>query len=117
MLGALWAYDGWNNIAFMAGEVKRPERNLPLALISSMILVMLLYVFDNISYYHVLTPTQIASVPASSSTAAEVIRRGARFSGSYPMAAAMMTRRLAPSMLDPRDGARALRDGSRSLVL
>jgi len=91
MLGALWAYDGWNNIAFMAGEVKRPERNLPLALISSMILVMALYVFDNISYYHVLTPTQIASVPASSSTAAEVIRRLLGSSAVTLMAAAMMT--------------------------
>src|SRR5215813_7558404 len=91
MLGALWAYDGWNNIAFMAGEVKRPERNLPLALISSMILVMALYVFDNISYYHVLTPTQIASVPAASSTAAEVIRRLLGSAAVTVMAAAMMT--------------------------
>jgi APA family basic amino acid/polyamine antiporter len=33
MIGALWAYDGWNNITFLAGEVKNPGRNLPLALI------------------------------------------------------------------------------------
>ncbi|HXI75225.1 MAG TPA: amino acid permease, partial [Pyrinomonadaceae bacterium] len=39
MLGALWAYDGWNNITFLAGEVKNPERNLPLGLIISMFLV------------------------------------------------------------------------------
>ena len=32
MIGALWAYDGWNNITFLAGEVKNPGRNLPLAL-------------------------------------------------------------------------------------
>jgi len=31
MIGALWAYDGWNNITFLAGEVKNPGRNLPLA--------------------------------------------------------------------------------------
>jgi basic amino acid/polyamine antiporter, APA family len=91
MLGALWAYDGWNNVAFMAGEVKRPERNLPLALISSMFLVMGLYVFVNLSYYHVLTPTEIASVPASSSTAAEVIRRLLGSAAVTLMAAAMMT--------------------------
>ena len=91
MLGALWAYDGWNNVAFMAGEVKRPERNLPLALIVSMLVVMGLYVFVNLSYYHVLSPTQIASVPASSSTAAEVISRLLGATAVTLMAAAMMT--------------------------
>lgn len=91
MLGALWAYDGWNNVAFMAGEVKRPERNLPLALIISMFLVIGLYLFVNISYYYVLTPTEIASVSASSSTAAEVIRRLLGSVAVTLMAAAMMT--------------------------
>ena len=91
MLGALWAYDGWNNVAFMAGEVKRPERNLPLALITSMLVVMGIYVFINISYYHVLSPTQIASIPASSSTAAEVVRRLLGSAAVTLMAAAMMT--------------------------
>jgi basic amino acid/polyamine antiporter, APA family len=75
MLGALWAYDGWNNISYMAGEVKRPERNLPLALISSMFIVMALYVLVNLSYYYVLTPTEVASVSWASSVAAEATRR------------------------------------------
>jgi len=91
MLGALWAYDGWNNITFMAGEVKNPGRNLPLALIGGMFLVIGLYLFVNLSYYHVLTPTEIASVAESSSVAAEVVRR---LLGSIVvtfMAAAMMT--------------------------
>src|SRR5260370_25791288 len=52
MLGALWAYDGWNNVTFMAGEVKNPGRNLPLALITSMFIVMALYLFVNFGYYH-----------------------------------------------------------------
>lgn len=75
MLGALWAYDGWNNITFMAAEVKRPERNLPLGLIGSMLIVMTLYLFVNFGYYHALSPTQIASVPAASSVAAEVVKK------------------------------------------
>ena len=91
MLGALWAYDGWNNITFMAGEVKNPGRNLPLALIGGMLLVMALYLFVNLSYYHVLTPTQIASVPESSSVAAEVVRRLLGSLVVTVMAAAMMT--------------------------
>ena len=75
MLGALWAYDGWNNISYMAGEVKHPERNLPLALIGSMLIIIALYVLVNVSYYYVLTPTEVASVPLKSSVAAEAVRR------------------------------------------
>src|SRR6266571_3438281 len=91
MLGALWAYDGWNNITFLAGEVKQPERNLPLGLIISMFIVMGLYLLVNLSYYHVLTPTEIASVPASLSVAAEVVRRLLGAIALTLMAAAMMT--------------------------
>jgi len=91
MLGALWAYDGWNNITFLAGEVKNPERNLPLGLIISMFLVMGLYLLVNVSYYHVLTPTEIASVAASSSVAAEVVKRLLGAVAVTLMAAAMMT--------------------------
>ena len=91
MIGALWAYDGWNNITFLAGEVKNPGRNLPLALIGGGLLVMALYLFVNLNYYHVLTPTQIADVPGSSSVAAEVVRRLLGAGAVTLMAAAMMT--------------------------
>lgn len=91
MIGALWAYDGWNNITFLAGEVKNPGRNLPLALIGGGLLVMTLYLFVNASYYHVLTPTQIADVPGSSSVAGEVVRRLLGAGAVTLMAAAMMT--------------------------
>jgi APA family basic amino acid/polyamine antiporter len=72
MLAALWGYDGWNNITLVAGEVKNPQRNIPLALIGGTMLIILLYVFVNIAYFYVLTPTQVASVPAGSSVAATV---------------------------------------------
>ncbi|HEV8429383.1 MAG TPA: amino acid permease [Pyrinomonadaceae bacterium] len=91
MIGALWAYDGWNNITFLAGEVKNPGRNLPLALIGGGLVVMGLYLFVNVNYFHVLTPTEIASVPASSSVAAEVVRRLLGAVAVTLMAAAMMT--------------------------
>ena len=91
MIGALWAYDGWNNITFLAGEVKNPGRNLPLALIGGGLVVMALYLFVNLSYFHVLTPTEIASVPASSSVAAEVVRRLLGALAVTLMAGAMMT--------------------------
>src|SRR5207244_12635167 len=91
MLGALWAYDGWNNITFMAGEIKQPERNLPLGLIISMFLVIGLYLLVNVSYYHVLTPTQIANVAASSSTAAEGVSGLLGALGVHLIFAVMMT--------------------------
>ncbi|HEY0172915.1 MAG TPA: amino acid permease [Pyrinomonadaceae bacterium] len=72
MLGALWGYDGWNNLTFVAGEIKNPQRNIPIALIGGTILIMLLYVFINAAYFYALPPTAVASVPASSSVAAEV---------------------------------------------
>jgi APA family basic amino acid/polyamine antiporter len=91
MLGALWAYDGWNNITFLAGEVKNPGRNLPLALIGGGLVVMGLYLFVNVNYFHVMTPTVVASVPASSSVAAEVVGRLLGAGAVTLMAAAMMT--------------------------
>ena len=73
MLGALWAYDGWSNVALLGGEVKRPERNLPIALIGGMVVVIVLYVLVNTSYFFILTPTEVANVSASSSVATESV--------------------------------------------
>ncbi|HEX5706878.1 MAG TPA: amino acid permease [Pyrinomonadaceae bacterium] len=72
MLGALWGYDGWNNLTLVAGEVKNPQRNIPLALIGGLLIITTLYVFVNIAYFYVLTPTEVASVSSKSSVAANV---------------------------------------------
>ncbi|MBC7898978.1 MAG: amino acid permease [Saprospiraceae bacterium] len=73
MLGALWGYDGWNNLTFVAGEVKEPGRNIPLAIIGSTVFIIILYVFVHIGYFYVLDPTAIASVSANSSVAKVVV--------------------------------------------
>jgi basic amino acid/polyamine antiporter, APA family len=91
MLGALWAYDGWNNLTLVAGEVKNPQRNIPLALIGGTILVGALYLFVNVAYFYVLTPEEIANIPKASSVATEVARQ---FMGAIAVsliAAAMLT--------------------------
>ena len=75
MLGALWGYDGWSNLTFVAGEVKDPNRNIPLAIIGSTIAIIILYVFVQIGYYYVLDPTTVASVSKSSSVAKVVVER------------------------------------------
>ena len=53
-VSALWAYDGWNNLSMVAGEVKNPQRNMPLALIGGALLVLLVYALVNLAYFHVL---------------------------------------------------------------
>jgi APA family basic amino acid/polyamine antiporter len=75
MLGALWAYDGWNNVAPLAGEVRDPQRNLPRAFVGGTLIVGALYLFVNAAYYYALAPLDIASIPASSSVATEVLKR------------------------------------------
>jgi basic amino acid/polyamine antiporter, APA family len=75
MLGALWGYDGWNNLTLVAGEIKNPQRNIPIALVGGVSAIILLYVFVNLAYFYVLDPTTIAGVSASSSVAREVALR------------------------------------------
>lgn len=61
IIAALWAYDGWNNVTFAAGEVKNPERNVPLALMLGTFAVVALYVTLNLAYYRVLSTAQVAA--------------------------------------------------------
>jgi len=75
MLAALWGYDGWDNLSFVAGEVKNPNRNIPIAIIGSVLLVIFLYVAAHIAYFYVLDPTAIASVSKDSSVAKVVVSK------------------------------------------
>ncbi|MCE1189227.1 MAG: amino acid permease [Ignavibacteria bacterium] len=54
LAGAFWAYDGWNNLTFVSGEVMKPQRNVPLGLLYGTLIVMVVYVFINIGYLYVL---------------------------------------------------------------
>ncbi len=74
MVGALWAYDGWQNVAPLAGEVKDPERNLPRAFVGGMLVVGALYLVANLSYFYALSPDQIASTSLHSSVASDALR-------------------------------------------
>lgn len=80
MVGAFWAYEGWNACTFAAGEVKRPERNVPLALILGTGAVILLYLLLNLVYYHVLPMDQVAR---SSRVGADAAVRIFGRTGSY----------------------------------
>jgi APA family basic amino acid/polyamine antiporter len=63
MIAALWAYDGWNDLTMVAGEVKRPERNLPIALIAGLGIVGVLYMATNAAIQYILNASQIAATP------------------------------------------------------
>jgi len=71
-VSALWAYDGWNNLSMVAGEVENPQRNMPRALIAGSLLVAVVYVLANIAYFHVLSPSEVLS---TSTVAAAAARR------------------------------------------
>lgn len=59
MLAALWAYDGWNNLPMVSGEVKNPQRNIPLSLIIGILLILLIYMLANLAYFYALPFAEI----------------------------------------------------------
>lgn len=71
MLGAFLAYDGWHVIAFVAGEVINPKRNITLALIIGVGAVMAIYIIANIAYFHVLPLDRIIASGRVAADAAE----------------------------------------------
>jgi len=71
--GAFWAYDAWNNLTFVSGEVKDPQRNVPLGLTYGVLIVIGVYVLINIAYLYVLPVEQMADSPLVAASAAEVI--------------------------------------------
>ena len=73
LVAALWAYDGWNDLNMVAGEVKRPERNIPIALIAGVATVGVLYVLVNAGVQYVLPASAIAASPRPSSDAVALV--------------------------------------------
>ncbi|MGH9446973.1 MAG: APC family permease [Terriglobia bacterium] len=70
-IAALWAYDGWNNLSMVAGEVEKPRRNIPAALIGGSLLVLVVYILVNVTYFYVLKPTDILSTRTVAALAAK----------------------------------------------
>lgn len=73
LMAALWAYDGWNNLPMLGGEVKNPERNLPWALAAGIVIVMLAYVAVNSAFFHTLSFAEILSANRSVNPSAEPV--------------------------------------------
>ncbi len=61
MVGSIFSSDSWNNVTFIAGEIKNPQRNIGLSLALGTIIVTVIYVLTNVMYTGVLSLTEIAS--------------------------------------------------------
>src|SRR6202140_69272 len=60
LIAVFWAYDGWVYITWVAGEVKEPRRNVPLAMVLGVIVVGVIYMAMNVTYLYALPLTEIA---------------------------------------------------------
>jgi len=72
LVSVLWAFDGWADLSFVAGEVKDPRRTLPRALIGGTLAVVAIYLLANVAYLAVLPVSEIAR---SKLVAADVAER------------------------------------------
>lgn len=86
-VGSLFSADAWNNVTFTAGEVKSPQRNLPISLALGTGVVILLYVLSNVIYLNVL-PLD------GSATGASILERGIKYATEDRVATAAMTQML-----------------------
>ncbi len=75
MLSAFWAYDGWADLAYVTGEIKNPKRNLPVAIITGVGLVMTMYVLANYAYMKTIPLDQLASIGENDIAASAVAKK------------------------------------------
>ncbi|RPD50765.1 APC family permease [Paracnuella aquatica] len=64
MVGSIFSSDAWNNVTFIAGEIKNPQRNIGLSLFLGTLIVTVIYVAANFMYLAVLPLSGIATAPA-----------------------------------------------------
>jgi len=73
LVAALWAYDGWVDLNQVAGEIRDPGRNIPIALIVGVATVGALYILVNAGVQYVLSASAIAASPRPASDAVAVV--------------------------------------------
>jgi APA family basic amino acid/polyamine antiporter len=87
--GAFWAYDGWNNITYIAGEVKQPQRNIPLGLFWGTIIVIAVYFLINLAYLYILPIDIMAQSTLVAADAAKAVM--GNMGGGFIAAAVMIS--------------------------
>lgn len=86
-ISMLWAYDGWADLTYVSGEIRRPERSLPIALIFGTISVIAIYLLANLAYLHLF---DIHQIPKSELIAADTAYRIFGSAGEKLVAIAVM---------------------------
>jgi APA family basic amino acid/polyamine antiporter len=71
MIACLWAYEGWYCLSSVAGEVKSPQRNVPLALGIGVLIIITIYLSANLAYLKILPIDEIARSERVAATVAE----------------------------------------------
>ncbi|PPL00380.1 amino acid/polyamine/organocation transporter, APC superfamily [Parapedobacter indicus] len=64
MVGSIFSSDAWNNVTFIAGEIRNPKRNIGMSLFLGTLIVTIIYVSANLMYLATLSMEQIAHAPA-----------------------------------------------------
>ncbi len=72
LVAALWAYDGWNDLNMVGGEIRDPGRNIPIALLAGVATVAGLYMLTNAAVQYVLPAAEIAASPGPASEATAI---------------------------------------------
>jgi APA family basic amino acid/polyamine antiporter len=62
MLSAFWAYDGFVNLGAISGEIINPKKNIPIAIITGVTIVLVLYVVVNYAYMNTLSVGQLSAI-------------------------------------------------------
>lgn len=90
MVGALWAYNGWADLSFVAEEVRKPGVTLPRAIVGASLFVIALYLGVNVGYFYALSPSEIAAIPEAVSVAGSLLAQLSKAGGASLMIVAMM---------------------------
>ncbi|MBW3629339.1 MAG: amino acid permease [Gemmatimonadetes bacterium] len=88
LIAVMWAYDGWADLTFVAGEVRDPARTLPRALLGGTAAIIAIYLFVNAAYLYVLPVAEMAGRPL---VAADAARKIFGEPGAAVVAAMVMT--------------------------
>ncbi len=89
MVGSLFSSDAWNNVTFIAGEIKEPQRNVPLSLFLGTLIVSTLYILTNHTFLNILTLDEIRNSEMDR-VGVTAMTKMVGESGTYIMAALIM---------------------------
>jgi basic amino acid/polyamine antiporter, APA family len=73
LIAVFWAYDGWVYVTWVAGEIKEPRRNVPLAMVLGIVAVGVIYVAMNLTYVYAMPLPEIAKHETIAHAAAAVL--------------------------------------------